>query len=77
MRFGKSKIHRWGVFAMEPIRKDDMLLEYRGEVIGNAVAEKREKVSSTMTRRTEQEEEDGRQAREAVLKAGADGGVST
>lgn len=30
VRFGKSKIHRWGVFAAEALRKDDMLLEYRG-----------------------------------------------
>jgi histone-lysine N-methyltransferase SETD1 len=47
VRFGKSKIHRWGVFAAEALRKDDMLLEYRGEAIGNAVAEIREKVRRT------------------------------
>jgi SET domain-containing protein len=44
LRFGKSRIHRWGVFAMERIRAGELLLEYRGEVIGNAVADKREKV---------------------------------
>ena len=43
LRFGRSSIHQWGVFADESIRKNDMILEYRGELIGNAIADKREK----------------------------------
>ena len=42
LRFDKSQIHGWGVFAEEPINSGDMIIEYRGEIIGNAVADKRE-----------------------------------
>jgi len=43
LRFDRSGIHAWGVFADEDISADVMIVEYRGELIGNAVAEKREK----------------------------------
>jgi len=43
LRFGKSLIHGWGVFADEFISAGDVIVEYRGQLIGNAVAEKREK----------------------------------
>jgi histone-lysine N-methyltransferase SETD1 len=43
LRFDRSSIHAWGVFADEDINAGDMVVEYRGELIGNAVAEKREK----------------------------------
>jgi SET domain len=42
LRFGRSKIHAWGVFAEKPIEADELIIEYRGELIGNAVAERRE-----------------------------------
>ena len=42
LRFGRSLIHGWGCFATEPISAGDMIIEYRGELIGNAVADKRE-----------------------------------
>ena len=42
LRFDKSRIHGWGVFAEESINACDMIIEYRGEIIGNAVADKRE-----------------------------------
>mmetsp|Transcript_2910 Transcript_2910/g.6275 ORF Transcript_2910/g.6275 Transcript_2910/m.6275 type:complete len:1508 (+) Transcript_2910:157-4680(+) len=42
LRFDKSQIHGWGVFAEEPINSGDLIIEYRGEIIGNAVADKRE-----------------------------------
>lgn len=42
LRFDRSSIHAWGVFADEPIAADEMVIEYRGELIGNAMAEKRE-----------------------------------
>ena len=41
--FDKSQIHGWGVYAETPISMGDMIIEYRGELIGNAVADKREK----------------------------------
>jgi histone-lysine N-methyltransferase SETD1 len=43
LRFDKSQIHGWGVYAETPISMGDMIIEYRGELIGNAVADKREK----------------------------------
>ncbi len=43
LRFDKSKIHGWGVYAEEQINSGDLIIEYRGEIIGNAVADKREK----------------------------------
>lgn len=30
LKFSKSKIHEWGLFAMEPIGVDDMVIEYVG-----------------------------------------------
>ncbi len=43
LRFDKSKVHGWGVYAEEQINGGDLIIEYRGEIIGNAVADKREK----------------------------------
>jgi histone-lysine N-methyltransferase SETD1 len=43
LRFGKSTIEGWGVFAEEPISAGDLIVEYRGELIGHAVADKRER----------------------------------
>lgn len=43
LRFDRSKIHAWGVFADDDIKESEMIVEYRGEIIGNAVSEKREK----------------------------------
>jgi hypothetical protein len=43
IRFDRSGIHAWGVFADVDISGDEMIVEYRGEIIGNAVCEKREK----------------------------------
>ena len=43
LRFDRSSIHAWGVFADEEISAGDMIVEYRGELIGNAMAEKRER----------------------------------
>ena len=42
LRFDRSGIHAWGVFADDDIREGEMIIEYRGEIIENAVAEKRE-----------------------------------
>jgi len=43
VRFDRSNIHGWGVFTDINIRQGEMIIEYRGELIGNAMAEKREK----------------------------------
>lgn len=32
-RFSPSHIHEWGLFAMEPIAADEMVMEYVGEII--------------------------------------------
>lgn len=42
LRFGKSIIHGWGVFTDEEITSGDLIVEYRGVLIGNAVADRRE-----------------------------------
>lgn len=42
LRFGKSSIHAWGVFADEHIGAGEMVTEYRGELIRNALADRRE-----------------------------------
>lgn len=33
LRFGKSRIHDWGMFAEEPIAADEMIIEYVGQSI--------------------------------------------
>lgn len=33
IRFCKSHIHDWGLFAMEPIAADEMVIEYVGQNI--------------------------------------------
>jgi histone-lysine N-methyltransferase SETD1 len=43
LRFDRSGIHDWGVFVDIDVKKGEMIVEYRGELIGNAMAEKREK----------------------------------
>jgi hypothetical protein len=43
LRFARSPIHDWGLYAMERIAKGEMVIEYVGEVIRGAVAERREK----------------------------------
>ncbi|CAJ1966641.1 unnamed protein product [Cylindrotheca closterium] len=42
LRFDRSNIHAWGVFTDKEIKQNQMIVEYRGEIIGNSVAEKRE-----------------------------------
>lgn len=42
LRFGKSIIHGWGVFTDEEINSGDLIVEYRGVLIGHAVADRRE-----------------------------------
>ncbi|KAG1521954.1 hypothetical protein G6F47_002598 [Rhizopus delemar] len=43
LKFAKSPIHDWGLFAEEHIDVNDMVIEYVGEMIRQQVAEEREK----------------------------------
>ena len=43
LRFARSPIHDWGLYAMEKISRGEMVIEYVGEVIRAQVADKREK----------------------------------
>ncbi|OZJ06142.1 hypothetical protein BZG36_00965 [Bifiguratus adelaidae] len=43
LKFAKSPIHDWGLFAQEHIDAHDMVIEYVGEVIRQQVADLREK----------------------------------
>eukprot|EP00939_MAST-03C_sp_MAST-3C-sp1_P001372 g1372.t1 len=38
----KSRIHGWGIFMMRDVKADEMIVEYTGEVIRNAVGDRRE-----------------------------------
>ncbi|CAO3625651.1 unnamed protein product [Cunninghamella echinulata] len=43
LKFGRSAIHDWGLFAMEPIYQNEFVIEYLGEVIRQQVANHRER----------------------------------
>ncbi|XP_039290820.1 histone-lysine N-methyltransferase SETD1B-A-like [Nilaparvata lugens] len=43
LKFAKSAIHDWGLFAMEPIAADEMVIEYVGQMIRPVVADVRER----------------------------------
>lgn len=43
LKFAKSPIHDWGLYAMEYIPAGDMVIEYVGEVVRQQVADEREK----------------------------------
>lgn len=43
MKFSKSDIHDWGLFAMEPIAADEMVIEYVGQMVRPFLADFREK----------------------------------
>ncbi|CAF1538610.1 unnamed protein product, partial [Didymodactylos carnosus] len=43
LRYAKSDIHGWGLFACETIAAEDMVIEYVGETIRQTVADIREK----------------------------------
>ncbi|KAK0636293.1 hypothetical protein B0T17DRAFT_518705 [Bombardia bombarda] len=42
VKFARSAIHNWGLYAMENIPKDDMIIEYVGEEVRQQVADLRE-----------------------------------
>ena len=43
LKFAKSKIHDWGLFALEPIQADEMVIEYVGQGTRPVIADFREK----------------------------------
>ncbi|MFH4977312.1 hypothetical protein AB6A40_004021 [Gnathostoma spinigerum] len=43
IKFARSRIHGWGLYALEPIAPDDMIIEYIGQKIRPTVADLREK----------------------------------
>jgi len=43
LKFARSPIHDWGLFAMEDIEAHEMVIEYVGEIVRFQVAELREK----------------------------------
>ncbi|KAI1338999.1 hypothetical protein F5Y15DRAFT_89286 [Xylariaceae sp. FL0016] len=42
VKFARSAIHNWGLYAMENINKDDMIIEYVGEQVRQSISEIRE-----------------------------------
>jgi [histone H3]-lysine4 N-trimethyltransferase SETD1 len=44
LRFSKSEIHDWGLFACDQIGGEEFVIEYVGEVIRQSVADHREKL---------------------------------
>ena len=42
LKFWRSPIHDWGLFALEPIEANDMVIEYIGEVVRQEIADMRE-----------------------------------
>ncbi|CAH8360812.1 unnamed protein product [Eruca vesicaria subsp. sativa] len=43
LRFQQSKIHDWGLVALEPIDAEDFVIEYVGELIRSSISEIRER----------------------------------
>lgn len=43
LRFGPSNIHKWGLFSLEDIPAEEMIIEYIGELIRSTVADERER----------------------------------
>jgi len=44
VKFSRSSIHGWGLFAQEAIGADEMVIEYVGELVRSSVADRREAV---------------------------------
>ncbi|XWS20802.1 hypothetical protein CRYUN_Cryun30bG0000900 [Craigia yunnanensis] len=48
LRFQRSKIHDWGLVALEPIEADDFVIEYVGELIRPRISDIRERYYEKM-----------------------------
>ncbi|KAL6752802.1 hypothetical protein V8C86DRAFT_1832704 [Haematococcus lacustris] len=44
LKFGRSKMHGWGLYATEPIEADDFIIEYVGEVVRWQLVDARERM---------------------------------
>eukprot|EP00898_Chlorokybus_atmophyticus_P001099 jgi/Chlat1/1990/Chrsp158S02292 len=44
LMFGRSRIHHWGLFALEDIKAEEFVIEYIGEIIRLSVSDLREKL---------------------------------
>ncbi|XP_075744018.1 histone-lysine N-methyltransferase SETD1 [Rhipicephalus microplus] len=42
LKFAKSRIQNWGLFALEPIAADEMVIEYVGQMVRPIMADRRE-----------------------------------
>jgi len=42
LRFGKSRVHAWGMFAARPIAAEEFLVEYVGQTIRSELTDARE-----------------------------------
>lgn len=47
LKFDRSKIHGWGLFTLETIPADDMVIEYVGQLVRPTVADSREDFYNT------------------------------
>ncbi|GAX72908.1 hypothetical protein CEUSTIGMA_g363.t1 [Chlamydomonas eustigma] len=43
LKFGRSKMHGWGMFAAEPIEAEEFVMEYLGEIIRVSISDVRER----------------------------------
>lgn len=43
LKFGRSAIHDWGLYALELIPADDVVIEYLGDIVRPKIADEREK----------------------------------
>jgi len=48
LKFQRSKIHDWGLVALEPIDTEDFVIEYVGEVIRRQISDIRERRYETL-----------------------------
>ena len=48
LKFARSQIHDWGLFALEPIAADEMVIEYVGQMVRPLVADMREKMYTSL-----------------------------
>ena len=44
MVLGRSQVHGWGAFALKPVKKGDLVGEYRGELVSQDEADRRGKI---------------------------------
>ncbi|UYV65640.1 SETD1B [Cordylochernes scorpioides] len=48
LKFARSRIHNWGLFALEPIAADEMVIEYVGQKVRQVIGDVREEKYTKM-----------------------------